>query len=419
MSSSKVGFAKSCLTPKLGVELTGYGTYRGRKATGVDLDLYARATAWEIGGVRFVMVVCDLLGFTEKLSADVIDLICKENDLIPNNVFLAATHTHTGPATGCLVGCGEPDIETIRELPAKIAVSVKDAFAAMAEIESVSTSKGDFPYTFVLNRQMNDDYRVDPTIRTMRINRKGAKPLAIINHSCHPVCEDLSSVISPDYPGYVCKEFEADGYDVVYMNGFNGNLNPIRKGQLGASAQAGKRLFDRSTELFESEVACDFNDIAIVGGREPIALRHFDPQEREDGVQFWLDRDNWPMARSFAVNYDRVVNTILYSDDPYTEYQEFRALRMGNALFVFHSGEVCSPFGDMIREAFPELTVFIVGTSFATTRYIATEKNADEAHSIYMYEILDHCLAYGVFPIERGAGEEHFRAVINRIKAGI
>ncbi|MBE6915791.1 MAG: hypothetical protein E7471_04075 [Ruminococcaceae bacterium] len=419
MSSSKVGFAKSCLTPKLGVELTGYGTYRERKATGVDLDLYARATAWEIGGVRFVMVICDLLGFTEKLTDNIIDLICKENDLIRNNVFLAATHTHTGPATGCLVGCGEPDIETIRALPAKIAASVKDAFAAMAEIESVSTAEGNFPYSFVLNRQLNDDYRIDPTIRTMRINRKGAKPLAIINHSCHPVCEDVSSVISPDFPGYVCKEFEADGYDVVYMNGFCGNLNPIRKGQLGASAHAGKRLFDRSNELFETEVACDFNDIAIVGGREPIALRHFDPQEREGGVPFWLERDNWAMARSFAVNYDRVMNHILYSDDPFTEHQEFRALRMGNALFVFHSGEVCSPFGDMLREAFPDLTVFIVGTAFATTRYIATEKNADEAQSMYMYEIIDHCLAYGCFPIERGAGEEHFRAVINRIKAGI
>lgn len=416
MSFIKVGFGKSCLTPKLGIELTGYGTYRERVGTDIEMDLFARATAWDVDGVRFVMVICDLLGFTEKLSADTISIIAKENDLSEENVFLAATHTHTGPATGCLVGCGEPDIETLRAIPAKVAASAKAAFADLAEVTSVATNEDVFPYTFVINRQMNDDYRIDPTMRTMRIERKGKKTIAIANYSCHPVCPDVSSVISPDYPGHFCKKMEDAGYEAVYMNGFCGNLNPIRKGQKGCADHAGQRLFDRSHELFETEKKQEINGVGIVAGREPIALRHVDPMDTDKGVQFWLDRNNWSLARSFAVNYDRIVNHILYSEDPYTENLEFKALRIGTALFIFHSGEVCSPFGDMLREAFPDYTVFIVGTAFATTRYIGTEKNADEANSMYMYEILDSCGAYGTIPIVRGAGEEHFKAVIKRIK---
>ncbi|MBQ3055226.1 MAG: neutral/alkaline non-lysosomal ceramidase N-terminal domain-containing protein [Oscillospiraceae bacterium] len=416
MSLIQVGFGKSCLTPRLGVELTGYGTYRERVGTDVEMDLWARTTAWDVDGVRFVMVVCDLLAFTEKLSADTVNLIASENRISADNVFLAATHTHTGPATGALVGCGEPDIETIAALPGKIAASVKAAFEDLAEVISVSTNEDTMPYTFVLNRQMNDDYRIDPTIRTMRIERKGKKTVAISNYSCHPVCPDLSSVISPDYPGHFCKKMEDAGYEAMYLNGFCGNLNPIRKGQFGCADQAAQRLFDRSHELFETEVKQDIDGVGIVAGREPIELRHVDPMDTDAGVQFWLDRNNWKLARSFAVNYDRIVNRILYMEDPYTEYMEFKALRLGKALFIFHSGEVCSPFGDMLREAFPDYTVFIVGTAFATTRYIGTEKNADEANSMYMYEILDSCGAYGTIPIVRGAGEKHFAGVIRRIK---
>ena len=416
MSSIQVGFGKSCLTPRLGVELTGYGIYRERVATDIEMDLWARATAWDVDGVRFVMVVCDLLAFTEKLSADTINLIASENRISADNVFLAATHTHTGPATGALVGCGEPDIETLAALPGKIAASVKAAFEDLSEVTSVSTNEDVMPYTFARNRQMNDDYRIDPTVRTMRIERKGKKTVAITNYSCHPVCPDVSSVISPDYPGHFCKKMEDAGYEAMYLNGFCGNLNPIRKGQFGCADQAGQRLFDRSHELYENEVKQSIESVGIVAGREPIELRHVDPMDTDSGVQFWLDRNNWKMARSFAVNYDRIVNRILYMEDPYTEYMEFKALRLGTALFVFHAGEVCSPFGDMLREAFPDYTVFIVGTAFATTRYIGTEKNADEANSMYMYEILDSCGAYGTIPIVRGAGEKHFKGVIDRIK---
>ena len=43
----KVGYSTIDITPNLGVELSGYGWFLGRKAEGVLDKLYARAVAFE------------------------------------------------------------------------------------------------------------------------------------------------------------------------------------------------------------------------------------------------------------------------------------------------------------------------------------------------------------------------------------
>ena len=136
----------------------------------------------------------------------------------------------------------------------------------------------------------------------------------------------------------------------------------------------------------------------------------------EAKVQNAVAAKNWVETRALSVCYDRASLRAMYDDDPYTDQMEFRALKFGKTLFVFHGGEICSKFGDMIREAFPDYTVFLAGTAYATKRYIATEENADQAATMPMYEIFESSNAYGTLPIERGAGEVHFKAVIDRIK---
>lgn len=412
----KLGFAKSCLTPKLGVELCGFGWFLKRKAQSVETNLYARATAWDVDGNRFVFVICDLIGFTETLSDDIVSSIAEDNNIPKENVFLAATHTHSGPATGVLVGCGEPDFETIATLPAKVVAAANEAFENMATVSSISINEDEFPFTFAYNRQKNDDIKIDPTIRTMRVEREGAKPVAIVNHSCHPVCLRATPAISADFPYYFCEHLENAGFDAMYINGFCGNIDPYNTGHLGAAQNAGKLLFDRTMELFANDREMKEFDTAITGGIEPVALRHITLDEMEAKVKEAVAAKNWVETRALSVCYDRASLRAMYDDDPYTDQMEFRALKFGKTLFVFHGGEICSKFGDMIRDAFPDYTVFLAGTAYATKRYIATEENADQAATMPMYEIFESSNAYGTLPIERGAGEVHFKAVIDRIK---
>ncbi len=412
----KLGFAKSCLTPKLGVELCGFGWFLKRKSQSVESNLYARATAWDVDGTRFVFVICDLIGFSETLSDNIVSTIAEDNNIPKENVFLAATHTHSGPATGILVGCGEVDFDTVYELPAKVVAAANAAFENLAPVTSISINEDEFPFTFAYNRQKNADVKIDPTIRTMRVEREGANTVAIVNHSCHPVCFRATPAISADYPAHLCAHLEEAGYDALYINGFCGNIDPYYTGHDGAAEHAGKLLFDRTMELFANDREMKECDTAITGGFEPVALRHITLDEMEAKVKEAADAKDWITSRGLAVCYDRASLRLMYDSDPYTDQMEFRALKFGKTLFVFHGGEICSKFGDMIRDAFPDYTVFLAGTAYATKRYIATEENADEAATMPMYEIFESSNAYGTFPIERGAGEVHFKAVIDRIK---
>ena len=58
----KAGLAKINITPRIGVELTGFGPYLHRYPIAVRDNLWAKAFAVEQAGKRVVIVSCDLLG---------------------------------------------------------------------------------------------------------------------------------------------------------------------------------------------------------------------------------------------------------------------------------------------------------------------------------------------------------------------
>lgn len=64
----KAGFAQSDITPRLGVQLVGYGPYRNRAAQKITAPLSARALVLTEGKRRKVLLNLDLC-FTPRLLA--------------------------------------------------------------------------------------------------------------------------------------------------------------------------------------------------------------------------------------------------------------------------------------------------------------------------------------------------------------
>ena len=60
----KAGFAKVDITPRIGVELCGFGPYQNRHSVGVRDQLWARAMAVSDGSVTVVVLSCDLVGLS-------------------------------------------------------------------------------------------------------------------------------------------------------------------------------------------------------------------------------------------------------------------------------------------------------------------------------------------------------------------
>ena len=62
-----IGFSQVDITPRLGLELCGYGYYLGRKAKAILDPLYVRAVVLKDDRKTLLLVNCDLIGLTSVM----------------------------------------------------------------------------------------------------------------------------------------------------------------------------------------------------------------------------------------------------------------------------------------------------------------------------------------------------------------
>lgn len=90
-----IGLASVDVTPAVGFRMSGY--FYERFSTAVHNPLQARAIAFRQGDEQFAWVFCDLLGVPSTVSAVVRDAAAAKTGIPRQNIFIAATHCHTGP----------------------------------------------------------------------------------------------------------------------------------------------------------------------------------------------------------------------------------------------------------------------------------------------------------------------------------
>ena len=94
MSSLKIGWSEIDITPSKKVSLAGQ--FAERISQYIEKPLTATALVIEANGEQMIMVSCDLVGVTWKLTCDVREAL-KDNNLgiDPEKIILSAIHTHT------------------------------------------------------------------------------------------------------------------------------------------------------------------------------------------------------------------------------------------------------------------------------------------------------------------------------------
>ena len=132
----KAGFAKSDITPRVGVELTGFGPFLTRHSVGIRDRLWARAMAVRNAGRTVILVSCDLVGVTPAITAKVREIVSEKTGVEGDAVMVSCTHTHSGPSTFGSFGWGEVDYPYLELLPYRIAGACTDAFGMMEESEA-------------------------------------------------------------------------------------------------------------------------------------------------------------------------------------------------------------------------------------------------------------------------------------------
>lgn len=240
----RIGFGRQDITPRVGVELCGFGPFRCRHSVAVRDRLWARAMAIEHDGRRVVLLACDLIGAPLSTTEAVRALVERHAGLAPECLMLCCSHTHSGPAVGTYRGWGEADPPYCETLPARLAQA---ALRALADLADGSLHYGEAPCEGIgLNREydrdappleevLQDTWRpahpeqTDTVCRVLEVRGPDGRRRGFVSHfGCHPVtCCAATRAIHGDFCGVATNllEREHPGSTGLFVQGAQGDVN--------------------------------------------------------------------------------------------------------------------------------------------------------------------------------------------------
>ena len=181
------GAAAVDITPATSLWMAGYAARKG-PSQGVALPLHAKALALRCGRQRpVVLVTCDLLGVTARISGRVADNLQKRRGVRRSEIFFNASHTHSGPVVddqlSVAYDLAREQWDAIRaytdRLEEMLTAVVLDALAHMRPAR-IGYARGEAG--FAANRRVafTPDGPADRSVPVLRVDASDGSPLAIV-----------------------------------------------------------------------------------------------------------------------------------------------------------------------------------------------------------------------------------------------
>jgi hypothetical protein len=255
--------------------LSGYAA-RTRPAEGKLQDLYVKALALEDSqGNVGLLVTMDLVGISRELSNAIRTEITRRWRIPQSNLFLAVSHTHSGPAIeGNLATMYELDAEQTRRVHAyriQLEANVLRAVAeAMDNRGPARVAWGIGKANFAVNRRNNKEADVpqlrkegklrgpsDPDVPVLAIYKPDRQLMAVaFGYACHATVLD-GYLWSSDYPGAAQAALEAAHPEAIalFWAGCGADQNPLPRRQVAYVEQYGKALASSVETVLASTLA--------------------------------------------------------------------------------------------------------------------------------------------------------------------
>lgn len=239
----RAGAAEVRLELPLGIPMMGYGARTGRACDEHD-PLHVRAL-WLEGGGRALLVQLEVCLLAVPQAEALADRIAHATGLDRSEVWIAATHTHSGPETGAaesLAGAPLPDwvgpIHDAAEAAARAALHA--AVPARAGLAVGSARIG--------RNRREADGALDREVVVLRVDAaagpRGGAPLALaFVHGTHPTVLGHENLAwSADWPGAAAARIREAFPDAVplFLLGAHGDVDPRTRGiqDLAVSGQS-------------------------------------------------------------------------------------------------------------------------------------------------------------------------------------
>jgi len=389
----KLGTAWRDVTPDRPLDLMGQ--MHIRKGQFARDPLTVNAAWFEQNGRRLVLLSVDICVLTNSLVRRIREAIAQTGLLSPQELFIAATHTHVAPVVpdaGILPG--EVDEPWIEQLIRGIVETIQ---AAAADVEPVTLWSGDGQVDLGWNRRgYHRDGSVDMYHGSWKPDFSGIegprdthigviwatredRSIKLITFSFASHCNALSSgnFYSADLPGEVRKVLRyalGEKTGVLYFTGAAGDIDTVVMENNPANAQPwrGEQGIKSAGGYLGGEIlrviASTFKPMAnqeIASTRRTFSAAtrvwdaHFDPEKLAPGGM----RDYCVTSRN---DWDRLLR-----EEPESVI-EVAAVRLGDGVICFNPAELYCQFGLAIKSASPAKTTVVAQLAHGTCGYIPT-----------------------------------------------
>ncbi len=394
MNIFKVGYAEANINPPLGIGIWGY--YVPRFAKGILDDVGIRAIALLMGDKNIIMISADLCGIPKEIYLRSAEAIEKAIGLSRDNIFLAATHTHTNGVLGESASF-EADAEIIKKYEELFVSRVADV--AKLAFDNLKPAKMGYAIGYAPDRtsyirryKMKDGStmtcppindpdiahpigELDRRVNVLRFDREGAESIVLVNYGLHADTVN-GELISADWPGWMRDTVEKaiDNTKCVFFTGAAGdvgstNINPSggdmndteisfdnEMKSPGMARFVGRALAGTVLQVYDKVEYIDVDDINVlhnlikvpanVPAKEDLPRAHEYKKLHEEG------RDD--LIPYTAMELTTVVAEALRMCDLENGPEEFvfdiLGIQIGKVAFVGMPGEAFTEIGVAIKE---------------------------------------------------------------------
>ena len=243
------GYAERIVTPPMGYNIPGY--YSVRPADGIINELYVRATAFQLGQEKGIIIDIDAVGIRAAAYMVLRDMIAQRCGMDKMAVYICCTHSHTAFR---VVRPEDADQEVahiyMESLFRAITDTAQFAFEDLAPAALLG-ARGEAKNLSHMRRfrmkdgtcKTNPGYKnrelilrpegtPDDELLLLRVRREGAKDILLVNFGLHP--DGIGGTrYCADWPGYVCEVLKGaycGDVEVMMLNAAQGDA--IRQNQM-------------------------------------------------------------------------------------------------------------------------------------------------------------------------------------------
>ena len=398
----KIGVGQIDITPEVGGWMDGIPRAQG--STGIHDRLYARAVDFDDGQTKAVIVSCEIIGLSNEMADEVRATAEKQTGVPAKNIFLACSHTHSGPAT---IGYFSPaDEKYVANLPKKLVKAIKEAVKKLQAVKigtgcgqektvshyrRLKTKEGkivmnweQFDPEIIVGPAGEPDHEVG-VMKIVAAENENKVLGTVFHYTGHPnIMSGENFMISGDFSGRAAAIVEKEsGAPALFINGAQGSsdIDGLKHRDWEGVQRAGKALAEevlkttKNIREFTDEV-----NIVIRARQIEVPMRNVSDEEVAWAKKVLAESTGETITLADGVPDEFKAKLImeLRPKRGQTMLVELGGLAIGDMAFISFPGELFTEIGQSIKKASPFKYTYIMGLTNGSNGYFPSTKSISE-----------------------------------------